>query len=485
ALVRGLRRFGDETAAAEAYRESAPAVPWDAAVEGTSGRLLALFSVAHVLDPESRKDEAHVLRDGIARGTIALPHPVDQARATRNGFVVELDPWWTALREAADDRCDDVGLDWGGVFGEEERANATIAALAPETNATSWTLRPLEGGPWIAARQSDDGMKLALHDGAQLAAAVAALAEDDALRASAFVQPSAGIVLSDAGRLEATDVALTVWHPDPERPVRAERRRVAWLRGGLLALALLVLVATALAARTIARARALDELRSTFVASVSHDLRTPLASIGLMAENLASGYARGNEDRYVEAIQRETRRLGRLVDDLLDFGRLERGLAPNVAREDVALDEWLGGLEARERARCVAAGYALSVERGPLPATARVDANALERAIANLVGNALQHSECDAIRLRIASEGDGLLAFEVEDAGRGLPRGVVHEHLFEPFRRDGNSAGTGLGLAIVRAIAEAHGGTATLGPGSRGTGVLARVTVRAAEEDAA
>ena len=88
-------------------------------------------------------------------------------------------------------------------------------------------------------------------------------------------------------------------------------------------------------------------------------------------------------------------------------------------------------------------------------------------------------------RLRTQRQTDADLVFEVEDAGQGLPRGVVREHLFQPFRRAGESGGTGLGLAIVRAIAEAHGGSAELAEGSGGRGVCASLRVETGEGSAA
>ncbi|MEM1450983.1 MAG: HAMP domain-containing sensor histidine kinase [Planctomycetota bacterium] len=494
ALVRGLRRAGEPERAAAAHADLAAFVPWHAAVDGTSGRLLALLSAAGALDAATRRSEAEAFASALRAGEVALPTPADRATPTAKGWRVDADPWWSAIRREAEARLGDDGFDWIAAMLVHERARAAIAEAAPVGSGSAWRLRPIaaeasqEGATraWVAARRDGDTLHVAIHTSEALDAAIASLALDsEDLVASAFVERADLPVVAEAGVLEGVDLALHVHHPDPDAVVRDERRRLAWLRGGLAALALLVLVATAAAARFIARTRALQELRSTFVASVSHDLRTPLASISLMAENLASGYARGNEERYVDSIRRETSRLGRLVDDLLDFGRIERGLRPRVTRAEVDVHAWLDAFEASERARCTAADCALSVERLDVPERATLDAAALERALGNLVGNALQHAEADAIRLRVRGDVHGLLTFEVEDAGQGLPRGVVHEHLFEPFRRAGEHGGTGLGLAIVRAIAEAHGGTATLAPGPDGSGTVATLRVRSAEEPAA
>ncbi|MFT7077857.1 MAG: signal transduction histidine kinase [Planctomycetota bacterium] len=196
-----------------------------------------------------------------------------------------------------------------------------------------------------------------------------------------------------------------------------------------------------------------------------------------MAENLSSGYAKGREERYVGSIQREVGRLSRLVDDLLDFGRIERGLLPNLQRRPMVIAEWLDGFAARERARCAAASCAFSWELEGDAGSAWLDSDALERAVGNLVDNALRHGGAEAIRLRVRRDQDALLTLEVLDSGTGLQHGAVHEHLFRPFERGHGGEGTGLGLSIVRAIAEAHGGRAELATGEGGRGVCARILV--------
>ncbi len=487
ALVRGLRRAEASEDAAAAFSRWAEDVPWNAAVDGTSGRLLAFLSAAGALDAETRQREARAFADALQEGRVALPTPDDSAHATPTGWVIELDAWWTTLRGTAEERAAVDGFDWSAALRVESRGEAAIARAAGAAAGAGWQLRPIAGTTcWLATRRTGDRLRLAIPTDAALAETVAGLAlSTEGLVAAAFVERGDIDVVADADALESAGIPLTIHHPDPGALAGRERQRLAWLRGGLIALGLLVLLTTAAASRLIARARALQGLRSTFVASVSHDLRTPLAAISLMAENLASGYAKGNEDRYVDSIRRETTRLGRLVDDLLDFGRIERGLPPRISRREVATDEWLDAFEASERARCTAAGCTLSVERSGLPERAHFDVSALERALGNLIDNALKHAETESIRLRVHGETAGLLEFEVEDAGKGLPRGVVHEQLFEPFRRAGEASGTGLGLAIVRAIAEAHGGTATLAPAADGTGLCATLRVRCGEETAA
>lgn len=478
---------GDGVAAARDHGADAEGVPWDAAHEGTSGRLLALLAVAEHLTPAARSEAADELSDRLAAGEVALPVPRDVVSLAADG-AIELtpDPWWSELARAMAERLGGTPMAWEARMGIEERRARAVRALAPAASADRWSLSPHPPGPWIAVRggaaNGETGDRIQVLTAADLDRTLAGLGSSaGGLVASAFAPGPAPLTRTDP--LEGTDRPLRVSHPDADRIVRAERRRLRWLRGGLLAVAALILGTTLIGARLLRRARALQELRSTFVASVSHDLRTPLSSIGLMTENLQAGVARGSEERYFASIRRETSRLTRLVDDLLDFGRLERGLLPRVNREPVRVEAWLRELGARERERCGAAGCALSLEIEGELGDESLDASALERAVGNLVGNAMAHGDATAVRIRARREGDEVLVVEVEDDGRGFPAGAVLEHLFEPFERRGEAGGTGLGLSIVRAIAEAHGGDAALERGAAGRGAIARLTLRTSSEE--
>lgn len=477
---------GSTEAALGAYLEHGAKAPWSAAVDGTSGRLLALFCAADGAPLAVRTKLGDELREALARNVVSLPGPLDRVDVLISGWDVCVDPWWTALALRATAVLGSTEERWRAAFREPERRALAFVRLG-ETSASGeeWALRTMSEEAWLAARRDGAGSHLTIHTAAQLDEALGDHPGPSlhGLVPSAFGASSGLTSVVKSGALRGTDVALMVAHPDPDKVANRERRRVRLMRAGLLALAAVIAFATAAAARMTAKARELHSLRTTFVASISHDLRTPLASIGLMAENLGSGYAKGREEVYVGSIQRETARLRRLVDDLLDFGRLERGLLPNVTRVSVDLVPWLDQVAARERARCAAEGTALSFEMEGILGSASVDAPALERAISNLVDNALKHGEARSIRMRARHESGAILAIEVEDAGKGLGGGSVHEHLFEPFERRSENEGTGLGLTIVRAIAEAHGGRATLGAGPGGRGAVARIEIAGCEAE--
>jgi DNA-binding response OmpR family regulator len=292
--------------------------------------------------------------------------------ANGDGWSFDFDPWWEALMATAARQLGGSLDGWQRAFHRDGRGASALARAAAtrlgEPVSTlekrRWHLRALPGiAHWLAVRVEGGEVRLELQAGSALAEALRGLGSDGSdLVPTSFEANSAGSAMAELGLLTGTDEVLDVRHPNPRGLVEREERRITYLRGGLWVLAALVLLTTAASSRQMARARELHRLRTTFVASVSHDLRTPLASIRLMAENLSSGYAKGREERYVGSIQREVGRLGRLVDDLLDFGRIERGLLPNLQRRPMVIEEWLDGFAARERARCAAASCAFSWE---------------------------------------------------------------------------------------------------------------------------
>ena len=210
-------------------------------------------------------------------------------------------------------------------------------------------------------------------------------------------------------------------------------------------------------ARQTAAARELEagnRTRTALLAAVSHDLRTPLAGVRAAAETLRLHDERlGPEDRadLLLAIEESTGRLTAIVSDLLDMSRLQTGAVQPVLRE-VSLEDVvraaLVGLSDDGRVRTT----------GPLPAVT-ADAGLLERVLANLLGNALRHTD-GGVELSGSTVGHRVRLC-VADHGGGVPPELRHR-MFEPFQRLGDTGsgdGVGLGLAVARGLAEAQGGT--------------------------
>jgi signal transduction histidine kinase len=186
----------------------------------------------------------------------------------------------------------------------------------------------------------------------------------------------------------------------------------------------------------------------------------------MLAENLEENRVSETaaRERYASLIRREAERLRRLVADVLDFSRLERGRQLELRRESRALEALLAELSDAAREWAHKHGIELTLELaadGAAATSVHVDAEALRRALENLLDNARKHSGSNQIALSASTQG-GALRLEVRDRGRGIPveqRATV----FEPFERlesTNGAGGAGLGLAIVREIAREHGGEA-------------------------
>ncbi|MEO8658530.1 MAG: HAMP domain-containing sensor histidine kinase [Bryobacteraceae bacterium] len=215
--------------------------------------------------------------------------------------------------------------------------------------------------------------------------------------------------------------------------------------------------------RDLRREVVVSKLRSQFVSSVSHELKTPLTSIRMLAETLQLGRVtdEATQAEYLETITNECQRLSRLVDDVLLFSKMEQGkksyrLRP-VHVENVVNDA-VRALEYPLRSE----GFCLRTRvENPLPLV-RADADALQQALLNLLSNAMKYSaDARNIDLDVKRE-DSRIVLRVTDHGVGIPRDE-QARIFEKFYRAPTAEnqtipGTGLGLALVAQIAKAHGG---------------------------
>ncbi len=209
--------------------------------------------------------------------------------------------------------------------------------------------------------------------------------------------------------------------------------------------------------------RQADVVKTALLRAVSHDLRSPLTAISAAAEAIAlPGVSAQEREELAASILGETRRLSRLVDNLLDLSKLETGAA-EPRREWLSVEEALGA--ALEDLSSQPGEFQLSIDRD-LPLV-RADSTQLERAFVNVLENARRHSGGHAVSVRaravrtMTGEGDRLIV-RVVDRGPGIPPAQL-ERVFEPFYRAGTARGghrgSGLGLAIARGFVEANGGT--------------------------
>ncbi len=211
------------------------------------------------------------------------------------------------------------------------------------------------------------------------------------------------------------------------------------------------------------RLRALDEMKNTFLEAVSHDLRTPLTSIlgsALTLEQTELNLPKEDALDLVGRIAANARKLERLLSDLLDLDRLQRGIVSPQRRPTDLADLVHRSVDGTENP----AGRDIQVEVESIMVS--VDAAKVERILENLLSNAIRHTP-DGTRIWIRGFGqDGGVMLIVEDEGHGIPH-ELYEAVFEPFRQapgssSGHSPGVGVGLSLVRRFAELHGGRAWL-----------------------
>jgi signal transduction histidine kinase len=229
-----------------------------------------------------------------------------------------------------------------------------------------------------------------------------------------------------------------------------------------------------------------EDARRQLIAAVSHDLRTPITSIRLLAEAVDDQIVDpSTRTEYLRRMTTHVRQLGALIDDLFELSRLETGdLAWTMER--VRLSELLNETVDAMGPQARAGGVALRAEVGA-EATAHANPEQIQRVLFNLVQNAIRHTPTDGAVVVRAQSVERAVEIEVADNGEGIPLSD-RDRIFEPFvqgatrsaRTDGSA---GLGLAIARAIVEAHGGQIWLADGADGTRV--RFSLPAAEVAAA
>lgn len=278
--------------------------------------------------------------------------------------------------------------------------------------------------------------------------------------------------------------SLQIWLTDRSL-LYTRQRQLQWIFGALIAAsALAAMVGFIAAYRSFRREQQLNEMKTNFVSSVSHELRAPIASVRLMAENLEGDKITTPEKQkeYFRFIGQECRRLSSLIENVLDFSRIEQGrkqyeFEPTDLMALTQTTVQLMEPYAAEKGVLMK----LNPARGQSPATKfelEVDGSAIQQALVNLIDNAIKHSaKGQTVSLEIGSGSQSSFYLSVSDCGPGIPK-AEHEKIFERFYRRGSelrreTQGVGIGLSVVKHIVEAHGGRVLVqsepGKGSRFT----------------
>ena len=476
-LGRSLRKAGRVREALETYAELAVLGP--TRVSGLPAELLAREARCSTLEAsgetgELQREAAALLRDLYA-GRWRITRSAYEFRAEEarrwigDGAQLEAPADLLALSVTAADLVDA----WCARPAASGGRHVSIVDSRPVLTvwrATSATLTAVIAGPdWLNAAWAEavpDGtMRLTLTDpdGRTIFGTLPGSAERVAVRTAAVTRLPWTIHLSGTGG------------PAPVSGMAARRQL---LLAGLSVLGVLLVVSSAFIVRAMNRELAVAKLQSEFVASVSHEFRSPLTSIRQLSSMLVQGRLPSDEQRQrsYEFLAGEAGRLERLIEGLLDFGLMEAG----------GVHYRLERTDARDIVRDTVAAFQRTVAaKGPtvelcLPAadcTVLADRDALGRAIWNLLDNAVKYSPGQqSVRVDAMPRGDRL-AIAVSDRGIGIPA-AEQRTIFQKFFRGANSReagikGTGIGLAMVKHIVAAHRGAIELesapGEGSRFT----------------
>jgi signal transduction histidine kinase len=275
------------------------------------------------------------------------------------------------------------------------------------------------------------------------------------------------------------------------RPATNVASRSGLTRGRLIVLGLAMMVTFLLAGfsfigRAIKQEMDLARLQSDFVSAVSHEFRTPLAAMRQLSELLAAGRVpdRARQQQYYESLAGESRRLQRLVENLLDFGRLQAG-APPFRRESLDLRTLVEQVVSEFRARLSRPDCRIDVSGDDAPVRLLADADAIALALHNVLDNAVKYGGAGGgVWISWAREGSRV-ALRVRDEGPGI---AAHERtrIFERFVRGtaaaaGNVRGTGIGLAMVQQVVISHGGEVRV-DSAPGTGSVFTISLPMTEQ---
>ncbi|MGA2586310.1 MAG: ATP-binding protein [Candidatus Aminicenantales bacterium] len=459
-LGRNLRKTGRHEEALQVYGELAQL--GRTCVLGLPAELMAREARGTVLEAigkrEELRKEASLMRAALWSGRWSLPRPVWE-------FHVEEVQRWLGASPLSEREQNALALStaaesiYGQWIADPESKGRRILKIEGQSVLVSWAgtsdrLAAVLAGPnYLVSKWKE------LLYGQRVQGALVD-ANGQVMIGSFNKNGPQAVRTMDATRLPGTLHASST-DPGVDEAGVAGRRRL--LLSGFAVLALVLLAGSYFIMRSIDREHAVARLQSEFVSAVSHEFRTPLTSLRQLSEMLSKGRVPTEDLRQksYDILSRESERLQRLVESLLDFGRIEaRAFRYHFERLDPV--KLVGDLVAEFQEKAAAQGYHVELELAGEYPFIHADREALGLALRNLLDNAVKYSpDCRTVWVEMARE-RGRLAIRVRDQGMGIPTSEQKE-IFKRFvrgtgSRAANIQGTGIGLAMARHIIEAHDG---------------------------
>ena len=274
-------------------------------------------------------------------------------------------------------------------------------------------------------------------------------------------------------------VGVTAFLTDTEKLYRPFHRQTTWFIGIIAASAITAFIGLWVTRRAFLKQQAINRMKSNFVSSVSHELRAPIASIRLLAERLRSGKVEEKAKRgeYFGFIEQESRRLATLVENVLDFSRIEDG-RKTYRFEETDIEQLATETVQLMMPHASEKKITIVTDFHPPEKDPSIDPMEIQQALINLIDNAIKYSpEAESITVGLSNDPPEKFQLWVQDQGPGIEHDE-QQKIFQRFYRIGSelereTQGVGIGLAIVRHTAEAHGGAIIVksapGKGSRFT----------------
>jgi signal transduction histidine kinase len=471
-LARNLRKAGQPEAALRVYEELAGGIDPEILVSGVPVDLLARSARCRMLEElgyhEQLKEDANAFNRGLQTGRWRLDRPSYDYYSGQLARWIEREQGADPIRRALPEAVVQVWNEWVDSRNGERESLARrgwrvrenyilVLTLSSSDNLTALILGPrYQQKRWfnpLLEKSEFTGIRVTLDN----AGDVWRLGDEAPDGDSETVRYASVTGLP-------WDIALTGASFEEELSQFAQRRQL--MAAGLGILILFLVASSYVMSRAVSRELAAARLQSDFVSAVSHEFRTPLTSMRQFTEMLLDDDSLPAEKRnkFYRAQERSTRRLSRLVESLLDFGRMEAGARP-YRLERLDAGQLVRDVVEEFRAEPACQDFVIDCTIPKEQAIMSGDREALAQALWNLLDNAVKYSGSNR-KVEVELEIGRQIAIHVRDQGVGVEVSEG-EQIFSKFTR-GSSAkalrikGTGIGLAMVKHVVDAHGGTVTV-----------------------